>query len=79
MESAIVIENLHKSFGKRRNPSRISHEFETGKIHGIVGNNGSGKTVMMKCICGFLRPDDGRILVRDREVGKDMDFRKIWG
>ena len=79
MESAIVIENLHKSFGKRRNPSRISHEFETGKIHGIVGNNGSGKTVMMKCICGFLRPDDGRILVRDREVGKDMDFPGRYG
>ena len=63
MESAIVIENLHRSFGKEEILHGISHEFETGKIHGIVGNNGSGKTVMMKCICGFLRPDDGRILV----------------
>ena len=69
MESAIVIENLHRSFGKEEILHGISHEFETGKIHGIVGNNGSGKTVMMKCICGFLRPDDGRILVRDKEVG----------
>ena len=57
MESAIVIENLHRSFGKEEILQGISHEFETGKIHGIVGNNGSGKTVMMKCICGFLRPD----------------------
>lgn len=34
---------------------------------------------MMKCICGFLRPDDGRILVRDKEVGKDMDFPEDMG
>ena len=79
MESAIVIENLHRSFGKEEILHGISHEFETGKIHGIVGNNGSGKTVMMKCICGFLRPDDGRILVRDKEVGKDMDFPEDMG
>lgn len=79
MESAIVIENLHRSFEKEEILHGISHEFETGKIHGIVGNNGSGKTVMMKCICGFLRPDDGRILVRDREVGKDMDFPEDMG
>ena len=79
MESAIVIEKLHRSFGKEEILHGISHEFETGKIHGIVGNNGSGKTVMMKCICGFLRPDDGRILVRDREVGKDMDFPEDMG
>ena len=79
MESAIVIENLHKSFGKEEILRGISHEFEIGKIHGIVGNNGSGKTVMMKCICGFLRPDEGRILVRDKEVGKDMDFPEDMG
>ena len=47
MESAIVIENLHRSFGKEEILHGISHEFETGKIHGIVGNNGRGKTVMM--------------------------------
>ena len=52
----------------------ICREFEEGKIHGIVGNNGSGKTVLMKCICGFLQPTHGKILVRYKEVGKDMDF-----
>lgn len=74
MEAAIKIENLHKSFGKEEILRGINREFEAGRIHGIVGNNGSGKTVMMKCICGFLRPDEGHVLINGKEVGKDMDF-----
>lgn len=74
MEAAIKIENLHKSFGKEEILRGINREFEAGRIHGIVGNNGSGKTVMMKCICGFLRPDEGCVLINGKEVGKDMDF-----
>lgn len=74
MEAAIKIENLHKSFGKEEILHSINREFEAGRIHGIVGNNGSGKTVMMKCICGFLRPDEGRVFINGKEVGKDMDF-----
>ena len=52
----------------------VSYDFEEGFIHGIVGNNGSGKTVLMKCICGFLLPTSGKIFVSDKQVGKDMDF-----
>lgn len=52
----------------------VSHSFEKGKIHGIVGNNGSGKTVLMKCICGFLKPDSGVIYVNHKQVGKETDF-----
>lgn len=74
MEAAIVIDNLYKSFGKEEILHGISREFEAGKIHGIVGNNGSGKTVLMKCICGFLRPDQGHIWVGGKEIGKDVDF-----
>ena len=43
-------------------------------IHGIIGANGSGKTVLMKCICGFLLPDSGRVLIDGRQVGKAFDF-----
>lgn len=71
---AIRLENLTKKFGSETVLHGVSRDFEEGLIHGIVGNNGSGKTVMMKCICGFLSPNDGRVLVRDREVGRDMDF-----
>ena len=70
----IVIENMSKSFGEEQVLKSVTHTFSRGKIHGIVGNNGSGKTVLMKCICGFLRPDAGRIFVNDVQIGKDRDF-----
>ena len=79
MASAIIIENLRKSFGEEEILHGICREFEAGKIHGIVGNNGSGKTVMMKCICGFLRPDEGHVFVNGLEVGKDIDFPENMG
>lgn len=74
MDAIIDVQNASKSFGEERVLKDVSHSFEKGKIHGIVGNNGSGKTVLMKCICGFLRPDSGKILVNHQEVGKDRDF-----
>ena len=70
----IEIENVSKSFGEEQVLKSVTHTFERGRIHGIVGNNGSGKTVLMKCICGFLRPDAGRIFVNDVQIGKDRDF-----
>ena len=71
---AISVQQVSKSFGEAEVLHEVSHEFERGKIHGIVGNNGSGKTVLMKCICGFLLPTKGRILVDNKWVGHDMDF-----
>ena len=56
MDNCIEVLNVSKSFGEEKVLKNVSHTFEKGKIHGIVGNNGSGKTVLMKCICGFLRP-----------------------
>ena len=74
METAISVQDVSKDFGSERVLSHVSREFEAGKIHGIVGNNGSGKTVLMKCICGFLIPTEGKIFVNGKCVGKDMDF-----
>ncbi len=74
MDNMIELQGINKSFGPEHVLKDVTHSFERGKIHGIVGNNGSGKTVMMKCICGLLRPDTGRIFVDNREVGRDMDF-----
>ena len=79
METAICVEHLHKSFGKEEILHGIDRTFEAGKIHGIVGNNGSGKTVLMKCICGFLIPDKGHVRINGKEVGKDIDFPENMG
>ena len=70
----ISVENVYMTFGDGYVLTDVSREFDEGKIHGIVGNNGSGKTVLMKCICGFLKPVSGRIFVNYKQVGKDMDF-----
>lgn len=74
MEKVIEILDVNKSFGEEHVLKDVSHIFENGKIHGIVGNNGSGKTVLMKCICGFLKPDSGTIFVNHKQVGRDTDF-----
>ncbi len=50
---AIKIENVNKSFGETVVLSNVNIEFEKGKVHGLIGRNGSGKTMLMKCICGF--------------------------
>lgn len=71
---AISVRNVCKDFGQVHVLKSVSRDFEAGKIHGIVGNNGSGKTVLMKCICGFLLPTEGMVLVNGKRVGKDVDF-----
>ncbi len=74
MDIAISVQNVTKRFGEETVLNNVTHEFEEGRIHGIVGNNGSGKTVLMKCICGFLIPTSGKIFVNYKQVGKDCDF-----
>ena len=71
---AIRVEGVYKRFGTDTVLKDVSRSFERGRIHGIVGNNGSGKTVLMKCICGFLIPDGGSITVNGERVGVDVDF-----
>lgn len=71
---AISVQGVSKTFGDAEVLHEVWRDFEAGKIHGIVGNNGSGKTVLMKCICGFLPPTTGKVLVQGRQVGRDMDF-----
>lgn len=74
MRMAVCVQNISKDFGQERVLRNVSREFEAGRIHGIVGNNGSGKTVLMKCICGFLLPTEGKVIVSGKHVGKDVDF-----
>ena len=79
MNVAVSVQNVSRDFGQERVLHNVSRDFETGKIHGIVGNNGSGKTVLMKCICGFLIPTEGRIIVNGKHIGVDVDFPQDLG
>ena len=76
---AISVQSVSKSFGQERVLKSVTRDFEKGKIHGIVGNNGSGKTVLMKCICGFLIPTEGEVIVNGERVGVDVDFPRDMG
>ena len=79
MTNAIELIDLSKTFGQDEVLKHVTRTFEAGRIHGVVGNNGSGKTVMFKCICGFLQPTGGRVLVQGKQIGKDVDFPEDLG
>lgn len=66
----IEIKDLTKSFEDRTVLHSVSANFETGKTNLIIGQSGSGKTVMLKCLVGLLKPDSGQILFDGRDVTK---------
>lgn len=70
----IFVENVTKAFGSQEVLKTVCVKFEMGKIYGIVGRNGSGKTVLLKCICGLLYPSTGTVTVGGKVVGKDVDY-----
>ncbi|MBT0607479.1 ABC transporter ATP-binding protein [Aequorivita echinoideorum] len=68
----IKVEDVHKSFGSEEILKGISTTFEKGKTNLIIGQSGSGKTVMLKCLIGLFRPEEGRIYYEDKAI-QDMD------
>ena len=72
--NAVEVCRVSKSFGSHAVLQDISLSIPEGQIYGIVGRNGSGKTVLMKCILGFMRPDLGEITVWGKRIGIDCSF-----
>ena len=70
----VSIRNVAKRFGHQTVLEDINLECLKGNIYGIVGRNGSGKTVLLKCICGLVTPSSGTIFVNGKQVGVDVDF-----
>lgn len=81
MEDNVVVrvEGLEKKFRDEVIISDVDLSMEKGKIYGLVGTNGSGKTVLMKCICGFLQPTTGKVCVEGKLIGEDVDFPESLG
>lgn len=67
-ESAVSVRGAVKRFREVRALDGVSVEFERGRIHGLIGRNGSGKTVLLKCICGFMSLNEGEIDVAGKRV-----------
>lgn len=75
MGNYIECENV--SLCDKRNHYLLDHinlSLEKGKIYGIVGRNGSGKTMLFRAICGFWKANEGKIIVDGKEIGKDVEF-----
>lgn len=74
MSTIIEITNLCKSFKETKVLNDITIKIKKGNIIGIIGRNGSGKTVLFKCICGLVSPTKGTVKINNKILGKDMDI-----
>lgn len=54
--------------------SDVNIRLEGGKIYGLQGPNGGGKTMLMRLLCGLIRPTEGQVLIDGKRLGTDMDF-----
>lgn len=71
----LVLDNISKSFGKQEVLKNISVDFNTPGITAILGPNGSGKTTLMKSILGMVIPDEGDILLADKSIIGEWQYR----
>lgn len=74
MNSVVEMKHVTKRYGKIEVLKDVSLTCKAGKIYGLIGRNGSGKTVLLKSICGFVLPTSGEVRVQGQLVGKDVDF-----
>lgn len=73
-DTIIQVTHATREFKETTALNDVSISFKKNQIHGIIGRNGSGKTVLFKCICGLMHLDRGTITVRDKVIGKDVDI-----
>lgn len=70
----VELKNVNKSLSKRMILDNISYKFEYGKVYGLCGTNGSGKTMLLRAICGLIVPDSGEIVIDGKVLHKDISF-----
>lgn len=75
----ISIKNVSKKFGRQKVLDDISLDFSVGQSIALIGPNGSGKTTLIKSILSLTLPDSGEILVKEQNIKKSPDYRKIMG
>ena len=74
MSVVIKLKNINKSYKGIKVLNNINLEINSGKTIGIIGANGSGKSVLFKTICGFIAPDTGDVYIRGLRLGDKIDF-----
>lgn len=77
--TTVAVINVSKTIKKHTVIDQVSLEISSGSITGLRGINGSGKTMLMRLVSGLICPTDGRILINDKILGKDITFPKSIG
>ncbi|MBR2821882.1 MAG: ABC transporter ATP-binding protein [Clostridiales bacterium] len=72
--SEIVVKNVSKKIKDAVILNDITVSFSSGRIYGLKGKNGSGKTMLMRTVAGLLIPDSGSVVINGRTLHKDMSF-----
>ena len=70
----VEIKNFNKKLTSRQVLKNINYSFQYGKIYGLYGHNGSGKTMLLRAISGLIIPDSGSVFIDEKELHKDMSF-----
>lgn len=70
----IDIKDYTKTIKKKTILENINLSFESGKIYGLHGRNGSGKTMLLRAICGLILPTQGSVSIDGKIIGKDIEF-----
>ena len=75
----IKVEQATKKIGNNIVLKAVNLDFQEGKIYGLRGRNGAGKTMLLRAIAGLIRLDSGRILINNQQIKKEISFPKSLG
>lgn len=75
----IIVQNYTKKIKNNVVLDNVSVELQSGFVYGLKGVNGSGKTMLMRAICGLIYPTSGKVIIDDKVVGKDISFPESVG
>lgn len=74
MGTVVRLEDYCKSFKSAEVLKNINLTLESGKVIGLKGKNGSGKTMLMRAISGLILPTSGKVYINDKELGRHISF-----
>ncbi len=76
---SVIVRDVSKRMGKNDVLRNVSIEVDPGTVVGLQGINGSGKTMLMRAVCGLIKPTEGEIFYRSQGLGGGHSFRRVWG